>query len=97
MKNKTYRFPARENGYAGLGDYAVIGEGRSVALIAPDGAIDWWCVPNLDSPPLFDRILDAPGGGYFALTPEDEWEMSRSYRENSNVLETRYKTPPARC
>ncbi|ALB65782.1 Glucoamylase and related glycosyl hydrolases [Cronobacter dublinensis 1210] len=92
MKNKTYRSPARQQGYAGLGDYAVIGEGRSVALIAPDGAIDWWCVPNLDSPPLFDRILDAPEGGYFALTPEEEWEMSRSYRENSNVLETRYKT-----
>ena len=65
MKNKTYRSPAREEGYAELGDYAAIGEGRSVALIAPDGSIDWWCVPNLDSPPLFDRILDAGLGGFF--------------------------------
>ncbi len=41
VKNMTYHSPAREKGYAGLGDYAAIGEGRSVALIAPDGAIDW--------------------------------------------------------
>ncbi|WP_035894030.1 trehalase-like domain-containing protein, partial [Franconibacter pulveris] len=92
MKNKTYRSPAREDGYAELGDYAAIGEGRSVALIAPDGAIDWWCVPDLDSPPLFDRILDANLGGFFKLAPEEEWEMSRSYRDDSNVLETRYTT-----
>ncbi|MFH8135952.1 glycoside hydrolase family 15 protein [Pantoea osteomyelitidis] len=92
MKNKTFASPAREDGYAELGDYAAIGEGRSVALIAPDGAIDWWCAPNLDSPPLFDRILDAGIGGYFQLVPEEPWRMQRSYRPDSNVLETRYET-----
>lgn len=92
MKNKTFTSPAREKGYAELGDYAAIGEGRSVALIAPDGAIDWWCAPNLDSPPLFDRILDAGVGGYFQLVPEEPWRMRRSYRPDSNVLETRYET-----
>lgn len=92
MKNMTYHSPARQKGYAGLGDYAAIGEGRSVALIAPDGAIDWWCAPNMDSPPLFDRILDAETGGYFQVAPAGEWQMQRSYRENSNVLETRYTT-----
>ena len=92
MKNMSYESPAREEGYAGLGDYAAIGEGRSVALIAPDGAIDWWCAPNMDSPPLFDRILDAQTGGYFQVVPLDKWRMQRCYRENSNVLETRYQT-----
>ena len=92
MKNMTYHSPARQEGYAGLGDYAAIGEGRSVALIAPDGAIDWWCAPNMDSPPLFDRILDAGTGGHFQVAPVGEWQMQRSYRENSNVLETRYQT-----
>lgn len=92
MKNKTFTSPARDEGYAELGDYAAIGEGRSVALIAPDGAIDWWCAPNLDSPPLFDRILDADVGGYFQLVPEEPWRMQRSYRPDSNVLETRYET-----
>lgn len=36
-------------------DYAALGDGRSVALVAPDRAIAWWCVPEMDSPPLFVR------------------------------------------
>ena len=70
MKNQSYQNHQRINGYAGLGDYAAIGDGRSVALIAPDGAIDWWCAPNMDSPPLFDRILDASAGGFFQIAPK---------------------------
>lgn len=64
MNNQTLQSPMRDQGFARLGDYAAIGEGRSVALIAPDGAIDWWCAPNLDSAPLFDRLLDPVIGGF---------------------------------
>lgn len=92
MKNKSYNTPERDNGYAGLGDYAAIGEGRSVALIAPDGSIDWWCAPNLDSPPLFDRILDSGIGGYFQLEPNKPYTVERRYRKDSNILETSFKT-----
>jgi len=92
VNNKHDHSPARDAGFAGLGDYAAIGEGRSVALIAPDGAIDWWCAPNLDSPALFDRLLDSQLGGYFQLVPDAPWRMQRCYREASNVLETRYET-----
>nr|WP_318381829.1 glycoside hydrolase family 15 protein [uncultured Enterobacter sp.] len=93
MKNQSYPRTERIDGYAGLGDYAAIGDGRSVALIAPDGAIDWWCAPNMDSPPLFDRILDARHGGYFQIAPAGEYSVERQYRDNSNVLETCFTTP----
>lgn len=92
MENQIFHQPARDNGFAGLGDYAAIGEGRSVALIAPDGAIDWWCAPNLDAKPLFDRLLDAGIGGYFQIVPRDPYRVTRRYRDNSNVLETRFDT-----
>lgn len=92
MKNGDYHSPVREKGFVGLGDYAAIGEGRSVALIAPDGAIDWWCAPNLDSPPLFDRLLDPGIGGFFSLTPDQPYRMQRRYRDESNVLETCFTT-----
>ncbi|WP_241645362.1 glycoside hydrolase family 15 protein [Rosenbergiella metrosideri] len=97
MKNSQYHSPVRQQGTVGLGNYAAIGEGRSVALIAPDGGIDWWCVPHMDSPALFDRILDNDIGGYFSLTPTEEYSVQRRYRENSNILETEFITASGRA
>ncbi|NIG13732.1 glycoside hydrolase family 15 protein [Pantoea sp. Cy-640] len=92
MNNQTLQSPMRDQGFARLGDYAAIGEGRSVALIAPDGAIDWWCAPNLDSAPLFDRLLDPEIGGFFQIEPDVPYRIERAYRADSNVLETRFFT-----
>ncbi len=85
--------PLRDaNGYAPIHSYAAIGDGRSSALIAPDGSIDWWCAPCMDAPPLLDRLLDAPEGGRFVLQPRALEGVERHYREASNVLETRVRT-----
>ncbi|AWH25417.1 glycoside hydrolase family 15 protein [Stenotrophomonas sp. YAU14D1_LEIMI4_1] len=85
--------PARDaQGHAPIHAYAAIGDGRSTALIAPDGSIDWWCAPNMDSPPLFDRLLDAEAGGRFALQARGVVSVRRRYRADSNVLETEIRT-----
>ncbi len=84
--------PARQDGYAPLAGYAALSDGRSVALVAPDGSLDWWCVPNMDSAPLFDRLLDAPAGGFFSIVPVADYRVERAYREDSNVLETCFHT-----
>ncbi len=97
MTNQNYPSEPRDSGgFCDLGDYAAIGEGRTVSMLAPDGSADWWCVPHLDSPPLFDRLLDAEKGGYFQIVPDEPYRMSRQYRENSNVLETIYETANGR-
>lgn len=75
-----------------LQDYAALGDGRSVPLVAPNGAVTWWCVPDMDSEPLFDALLDPRSGGFFSLAPTEPFRSERRYRRDSNVLETTFTT-----
>ncbi|MGH9135787.1 MAG: glycoside hydrolase family 15 protein [Acidimicrobiales bacterium] len=72
-----------------IGDYGLIGDTRSAALVAPDGSIDWWCVPRFDDPPLFGRLVGGMEAGWFSIGPTENTGMpNRSYRPDTVTLIT---------
>ena len=84
--------PERTDGVLPLALSGALGDGRSVALLGADGAIDWWCVPSIDSLPLLDRLVAGPDGGRFAVTPAAPFTVERRYRDDSNVIEQVFTT-----
>src|SRR5439155_15197541 len=86
--NRLWEITNRIDGYAPLRDYAVIGDGRTVALVARDGSIDWLPMPDLASATVFAAILDSRRGGSFTLEPEQSYQVERRYLPGTNVLET---------
>ncbi len=75
--------------YPAIADYALISDCHSMALVGRTGSIDWCCMPRIDSPSCFGRILDWERGGYCSIAPVDAKQASfRSYMEGTLVLST---------
>jgi alpha,alpha-trehalase len=76
-----------------IADYAFLSNCHTGALVAPDGAIDWLCVPAFDSPSIFGSLLDR-GAGFFRLGPFGiNHPSARAYEAGTNVFETTWRTP----
>ena len=75
-----------------LGDYALLGDTRSAALVSAAGSIDWLCLPRFDADPVFGSLVGGATAGHFAVTPAGGAELvQRRYRPASTVLETTWR------
>ena len=76
-----------------IADYGFLSNCHTGALIAPDGSVDWLCVPRFDSPSIFGELLDREGGT-FRLGPFGiNVPSARIYEPGTNTLLTTWKTP----
>ena len=76
--------------YWPIAHYGALGDCRTAALVAPNGSIDWCCLPHFDSPAVFLRLLDAAKGGYFQIRPAGQSQATMSYLPGTNILETTF-------
>jgi alpha,alpha-trehalase len=76
-----------------IADYAFLSDCHTGALVAPDGTVDWLCVPRFDSASVFGALLDR-GAGAFRLGPFGiNVPSGRVYEPGTNTLVTSWKTP----
>jgi GH15 family glucan-1,4-alpha-glucosidase len=79
--------------YPPVADHGMIGDLQTVALVASDGAIDWFCAPRFDSPSIFAALLDNERGGSFRITADHpDARVTQLYLPDTAVLVTRFLT-----
>ncbi|RIV24955.1 glycoside hydrolase family 15 protein [Fibrisoma montanum] len=80
-----------EGAYQPIGNYGIIGNLHTIALVSMSGSIDFMCFTRFDSPSLFGAMLDAERGGTFEITPRlDDADTKQLYLPDTTVLVTRF-------
>ena len=76
-----------------IADYAFLSNCHTSALVAPDGSVDWLCLPRFDSPSVFGMLLDRQAGS-FRLGPFGvDFPSARIYEPGTNIVATTWETP----
>ena len=74
-------------------DYALIGDLSTAALVGRDGSIDWLCWPRFNSDACFAALLGSAEHGRWQIAPKARCSrVTRRYRPNTLILETRFET-----
>jgi len=73
-------------------DYGIIGDCETAALVGRDGSIDWLCWPRFDSGACFSALLGSPEHGRWIIRSTSSARITRRYRPDTLVLETRFET-----
>ena len=74
-----------------VGKLGVIGDRRTAAMVAADGTVCWWCLPNYDGDAAFGALLDVGKGGFWRLGPQALSLGEQRYIPDTAVLVTRWE------
>jgi GH15 family glucan-1,4-alpha-glucosidase len=73
-----------------VGDYALLSDCRTAALVSRTGSVDWLCFPRFDGPAVFARLLDDDAGHFAVRVPGAA--TSRRYLDQTMALETTFRS-----
>lgn len=73
-------------------NYAVIGNCKTAALISEKGSIDWFCMPDFNSPSVFAKLLDEEVGGCFDIVTDESYKIDQTYIKNTNIVSTVFRS-----
>ena len=76
-----------------IADYAFLSNCHTGALVAPDGSVDWLCVPRFDAPSVFGTLLDRQAGAFRFAPFSINVPSQRVYEPGTNILVTSWQTP----
>src|SRR5262250_8326 len=76
-----------------IADYALLSNCEQSCLVAPDGAVEWLCLPRPDSPSVFAALLDRSAGTFRFGPSNAQVPQQRRYVPGTMVLETTWQTP----
>ena len=76
-----------------IADYAFLSNCHTGALVAPDGTVDWLCVPRFDAPSVFGALLDRQAGSFRFGPFGINVPTARIYEPGTNTLLTTWTTP----
>jgi alpha,alpha-trehalase len=82
----------RASGFPRIGDYGFLSDCHSGALVAPDGSVEWMCLPRFDSPSVFTALLDRDAGSFRFAPADVSVPLARRYEPGTNIVETTWMT-----
>jgi alpha,alpha-trehalase len=83
---------ARRSPFPPIADYGFLSDCHTTALVAPSGAVEWMCLPRMDSASIFGAMLDRDAGSFRLGPPEVMVPAARRYIPGTMVLETTWMT-----
>jgi GH15 family glucan-1,4-alpha-glucosidase len=75
-----------------IAEYGFLSDCETTALVAPGGAVEWLCLPRIDSPSVFGALLDRDAGSFRLAPAGVNVPAARRYLPGTMVLETSWGT-----